>query len=83
MTPLRSMLLPGPRRWRAVARVVAVVVLLVMGVLYTNHVQRQSEQKWCRLLAVLTSGPSPTTDRGQVVVTALKDLREDFHCPSP
>lgn len=79
---MRGLLQPGPGRWRAVARVLALVGLIAAGVLYTSHVQRQSEQKWCALLSILTGGPPSTTERGKVVADALDQLRRDFHCPT-
>ncbi len=78
---MKGLLQPGPGRWRAVARVVALVSLLALGVLYTNHVQRQSERKWCALLTILTGGPPATTDRGQVIAAELVELRDNFRCP--
>lgn len=80
---MTGLLQPGPQRWRAVARVLATLVVLGLVVFYTGLVQRQSEQKWCELLNILTGGPPSTTERGRVVADALSQLREDFDCPPP
>jgi hypothetical protein len=73
--------------------VLATAILIgIAGWVYTNHVQRQADARyahqqeqadarWCALFALLDpEGAPPTTERGQLVAKAIRDLREDFRC---
>lgn len=71
---------PGPGRWRAVAFVVAFVALVLMGVTYTNIVQRESDRRWCDLLAILSDGPPPTSERGKALAVQIARLQDEFGC---
>ncbi|MEV4000987.1 hypothetical protein [Actinomadura sp. NPDC049753] len=81
------------RAWWSVA-IVTVSALLVAGacILYTGHVQRQSDQRqdherreddrrWCSLLTRLDQPGQPaTTDRGRAVQRDIHQLRRDLGC---
>lgn len=73
----------------------SILAVIVAGVSYTNYVQRQadrrhdkivreSEQKWCELLTIITSGPTPPPgpagERARVVSAELDKLRRSFGC---
>lgn len=86
-----------PGRLRDVLITAIVTMLLVggSGYWYTNYVQRQadrrhdqivreSEQKWCELLTIITSGPAPPAgpagERARVIAAELAKLRNGFGC---
>jgi hypothetical protein len=76
------LLQPGPRWWRRIINAVAWFVLLAMMVGYVSYQQYQSDRRWCRLLASLTTDvPPPTTDRAQEIAEIMADMKRDFHCP--
>lgn len=68
------------------------------GVIYTNHVQRQSERRaelvriesdrrWCLLFGELDAAyqgpPQPTTELGRRVAAEIHRLLVEFGCPNP
>jgi hypothetical protein len=82
-------------RWAPFVFAVSLVAIVAAGVWYTGYVQRQaderhnqivreSEQKWCELLAIITGGPTPPPgpagERARVISAALAQLRVDFGC---
>lgn len=68
-------------RWRPVAFVASMLLLAVAGIWYTNYVQRQTEQKLCRVTAVMMDGvPPPTTARAKKIAKAMADFRADLDC---
>ncbi len=82
-------------RWAPFVFAVSLVVIVVAGVWYTGYVQRQaderhnqivreSEQKWCELLTIITSGPppppGPAGERARVIAAELAKLRKGFGC---
>lgn len=77
---------PGVARakdlWALAIVVVCMLVLVICGVLYTNHIAWESEHKWCDLLVTLDSPIPPNVDnpRAQVAAAKLHKLRQDFHC---
>jgi hypothetical protein len=71
---------PATSRWSRFVFVLALLAVAVAGIFYTNHVQRESERKWCEILTILTTGPQPETDRGRAVARAMAALRNDFGC---
>lgn len=74
-----------PVWYSLIAVVVSTIVLSAAGVLYTGHVQRESNRQWCELLTVLDDAYSarrPTTPLGQQVATTVHELRVDFGCPA-
>lgn len=59
----------------------AAVLLAGAGIAYTGYVQRQSDQRWCDLLATLDQpGRPPTTERGQEIQREIHDLRTELGC---
>lgn len=44
---------PGKRGWLRAMLVVPFLALAVAGMLYTNHVQKEGEQRWCELIIIL------------------------------
>jgi hypothetical protein len=80
---VRAILQPGPGRWRLVALVLAFAALMFAGVLYTRHVQRESDRRWCDLLVTLDTAyrsQPPATELGRRVAAAMARLRADFGC---
>lgn len=58
-------------------------VLAVSGILYTNHVQRESDHQWCALLTSITQplpANPPPTPRQITTYNLLKDLARDKGC---
>jgi hypothetical protein len=70
------------RAWWSIAMVLAVAVLIAIGgVLYTNHAQRRSDQRWCDLLSSLDQPQAPpTTDRGARIQQQIHELRQELRC---
>ena len=77
------------KAWWAIAVVVVCVVsLAIVGVLYTNRVARESEQKWCGIVVTLDDSYSvprppnapPLTPAGERIIKEMRRLRTDFHC---
>lgn len=62
----------------------AVMLVLIFGVLYTNHVQRQSEQKFCTVVTLVVSAydsnPPPTTQLGLELEQDYRDLQRQLGC---
>jgi hypothetical protein len=74
--------------WLLATVVMGIGLLAGAGILYTNHVQRETreetirvereaQQDLCELLAVFDdpSAPPPTTDRGRAQVEAMRAYR--------
>lgn len=87
---------PDRETLRTVGTIVAsFLIVVVIGILYTNHVQReskqdfqesirQSEQKWCSILTIFDSAYQtnpPTTAAGRQIAELMHALRVDFRCP--
>ncbi len=74
----------SPRQplWYSLLAILATAVVLASsGFWYTNHVQRQTEQKLCRLTAALTTdSPPPTTERAKRIALAMDQFRADLDC---
>lgn len=69
------------RAWWSVAMIVLTVLLVAgAGVAYTNHVQRESDQRWCELLASLDQPGQTTTPRGREIQRQIHELRRDMGC---
>lgn len=63
-------------------KVAAWVALGVMVVGYVNYEQKESDRRWCRLLAALTTDvPPPTTERAKEIAGIMGDMKSDFGCP--
>lgn len=74
---------PGPKHWRPLAYVLAFVALAAMSVVYTRHVQQQSERKWCEFITTLDdawSSTPPQSALGRQVAASLHKLRDEFGC---
>lgn len=88
---------PYVRFWYAITvAFIAVVGIAAAGVIYTNYVQKQAEQRatvaredsdrrWCALLTDLDDAyqgpPKPTTELGRKVAEEIHRLRVGFGCP--
>lgn len=88
---------PYVRFWYAITvAFVAVLIVSIAGVAYTNFVQRQAERRaelvriesdrrWCALLtdldAAYQAAPGPTTELGKKVAAEIHKLRIGFGCP--
>lgn len=61
--------------------VVPFIILMALGWFYTNMVQRETEQKLCRLTdAMMDGAPPPTTERARRLVEATERFRADLGC---
>lgn len=68
-------------RWSLL--MVLVSALLVAGacVMYTQHAQRESDQRWCELMAALDEPAAPPgTARGAQIQREIRQLRADLGC---
>lgn len=75
----------------------ACVAIALAGVIYTNHVQRQAQQRadqvriesdrrWCSLLVDISRGQQespPKTESGKRFAVEIDKLRVEFGCPEP
>jgi hypothetical protein len=67
--------------WSLVMVVVTAVCVAGACIVYTNHVQQRSDQRWCDLLASLDQpGQPPTTERGRQIQEQLHELRSEMRC---
>ena len=67
--------------WSLVVVLLVAVLIAVGGVVYTNHAQRRSDQRWCALLSSLDQPDAPpTTDRGARIQEQIHELRRDLRC---
>jgi hypothetical protein len=71
---------PVPLWYVLVAVMVSLLLTTAAGVIYTNHVQRESDRRWCELLGELAGGPPPESERGRAVMESMQHLREQFGC---
>lgn len=75
----------NPRVWYAV--IVAYLATLAIGaaaLLYADHVDSQSNRRWCGLVTTLDdtyTSQLPTTQLGQSIAREIKQLRHEFGCP--
>lgn len=81
--PKAGLLGPGPHWWRWIIRPLAWLLLLIFTVGYVSYQQSESDKRWCRLLASLTTDvPPPTTDRAREIAEIMADMKRDFGCPA-
>lgn len=67
--------------WSLFIVLVTAVLIAVAGIMYTTHVQRQSDRRWCDLLATLDQPGEPAaTERGRQIQQELRQLRRDLGC---
>jgi hypothetical protein len=62
---------------------ISVLALSISGVLYTNHVARESERKWCGMMVGLDEAykeTPPNTATGRNIAREIRYLRESFDC---
>jgi hypothetical protein len=79
----RTLVRPGSGRWSALMFVASILLLVVLGYVYTHHVQRQSEQKWCALIVTMTdayNSQPPQTELGQRIAADMAKLRRELGC---
>lgn len=61
--------------------IVPFVLMLAMSVLYTKHVQKQTEQKLCRVTGVMMEGvPSPPPEAARRQIEAMVTFRAELDC---
>ncbi|MET8265930.1 hypothetical protein ABZU92_18280 [Micromonospora arida] len=72
------------RAWQTLVVALLFAFLAAAGsILYTNRAARESEQKWCGIVATLDdvySKTPPQTPVGQDMAEQLRQLRDDFGC---
>lgn len=67
--------------WSLFIVLVTAALIAVAGIVYTTHVQRQSDRRWCSLLESLDQPDVPaTTERGRRVQEQIHVLRRDLGC---
>lgn len=74
------------RSWELLA-VSFVCAFLAAGgsMIYANRVARESERKWCGIVATLDDAyrvTPPRTPAGQKIAADIHRLRSEFGCPS-
>lgn len=71
-------------RWAPFVYAVSIVIVVVGGIWYTGYNQRVGDHRWCELLNIITSGPTPPPgpagERARVVGAELDKLRKSFGC---
>jgi hypothetical protein len=71
--------------WYVLAVIAATQFLMIIGgILYTNHVAQANSRKWCTLLTTLDAAyrqTPPQTPTGQQVASDIHALRADLRCP--
>lgn len=61
--------------------IVPFVLMLVMSVLYTKHVQKQTENKLCRVTGVMMEGvPTPPPESARRQIEAMVRFRAELDC---
>lgn len=78
----------APVWWAIAATIFCTIAVVIAGVIYTNVVARQSEQKWCGLVVTLDdsyatprpAGSPPITAVGQRLMDEMHRLRGEFGC---
>lgn len=73
------------RAWWAVLMVlIAAIAVAGIGIVYTNRVQHESDQRWCALLATIDQpqpgAPPPNTERGRQIQQQIHALRRELGC---
>ncbi|MFD0902321.1 hypothetical protein [Actinomadura sediminis] len=70
------------RAWWSLAMVLVAAVLVAgVNVWYTAHAQRESDQRWCELMAALDEPAAPPgTVRGAQIQREVRQLRADLGC---
>lgn len=74
--------------WAIATNIVCTLAVVIAGVVYTNHVARESESKWCGVVVTLddsyatprSPGAAPPSAVGQRMMEEMKRLRHEFHC---
>lgn len=74
--------------WSIAVSIICTVALVIAGVLYTNKVARDSEQKWCGIVTTLNDSYTaprppnapPLTATGQRLMEEMGRLRREFNC---
>jgi hypothetical protein len=72
-----------PIWYSLVALLVSMFVLAVAGVVYTRHVQHESERKWCSLISTLDAAyqsQPPQTQLGRNLAADMARLRRQLRC---
>jgi hypothetical protein len=81
-------------RWSVFMVLVGAVLVAGSGYVYTNHVQREtlhrteqiqrdSDRRWCALLAKLDQPAPATSERGREIQRQIHQLRLDLGCVKP
>lgn len=70
------------RAWWAIVMVLVCAVLAAGAcIVYTNQTQRESDQRWCALLATLDAPGVPAeTERGRRIQQQVHELRRSLRC---
>lgn len=72
-----------PIAYSIAAIFLTLAVSIPSGLWYTNHVQKESDQRWCELLVTMDDAyqaGSPTTEIGRKIAALMHKLRVDFGC---
>lgn len=65
------------------ALILPFALLVIGGILYTNYVQQQADQRWCALIGTMDAAyqsTPPQTDLGRQIAAAVHQLVQDFGC---
>ncbi|MFG3418753.1 hypothetical protein [Micromonospora sp. NPDC048063] len=81
----RKLRLSLRRSWHMLAvGFVCAFLAAASAMVYANRVARDSERKWCSLIATMDDAyrtTPPQTPAGRKIANDIRRLRNDFHCP--
>jgi len=68
-------------RYSAIALFLSVLLALFANIFYTNHAQRQTEQKFCGVMRIFDAPTAPpTTKRAKEIQDKFHQLRKGLSC---
>ena len=79
------MITPVPRWYVLAVILVSALSVGMASIFYANHVARESERKWCSVVATIDSSyraTPPTTPTGKKLAADMAALRRELHCPA-
>jgi hypothetical protein len=66
-----------------IVMMITTCIMLTLSIVYTNHVEHQSEHTWCTLMTTLDNtyrANPPTTPTGVQVAQSVHQLVVEFGC---
>jgi hypothetical protein len=69
--------------YAVIASYVSSILITAGGLVYMNHVDQESNRKWCKTVVTLDDAYSQTPPQsvvGKQIALSIHDLRTDFGC---